>query len=209
MNIRDDFESAKVYLEKLLVFKNIFRKNNIKEWVYLKNKEDFKFIYDLDNEAISRFEDIYSIGRDLASDMSFNLDSFNTYPTLTSYMQSLENTQLSQISYLKNVSELAKEQEAILGDTCPWAVKQMIILFDNQIELLQHVANTLNNMKTTDTYKIENGESMTKQEDIKIYLSSGDNSFNNSSIVVNSPEGKAIVQNINNIQDVVSQLLNV
>lgn len=166
MEIRSDFASAKTYLERLLLYGDVFHENNIKHWPHLKNGEDFKSIYSMDQKARGSFEKIYSTGRDLAVYMSFALDMFNEpaeHPTLTSYVTSLESGWLGDIEKLKELSRQAKEQRSSLDHDCPWAVEQMIVLFDKQVELLQHIASTLNILKTTDIYRIEStGQVMEK-----------------------------------------------
>ncbi|RJP48005.1 MAG: hypothetical protein C4583_15195 [Anaerolineaceae bacterium] len=158
MEIRSDFASAKVYLERLIIFGNVFHENNIKHWPYLKNNEDFKLVNNLNDEAHHKFYVIYSTGRDLAVYMSFHLEAFNypaDYPTLTSYINSFDDGWLDEIEQLKETSTQAKEERDKLKHNCPLAVKEMIILFDKQIELLQHIIDTLKIIRTTDIYKVE------------------------------------------------------
>ena len=64
MKIRNDF--ASVYLKRLLLFGNVFHENNVEHWSHLKNREDFKNIFMLDDEVRYKFEKVYSVGRDLA-----------------------------------------------------------------------------------------------------------------------------------------------
>lgn len=166
MEIRSDFNSAKLYLERLLLYAKVFHENNVKNWSHLKHREDFKSVYGMELNARSIFERIYSVGRDLASYMSSELGAFNDpgeYPTLTSYVRSLEGGWLSDIDKLKELSAQAKEQQMKMKENYSWAVAQMIILFDKQVELLQHVVDTLNILKTTEIYKIESaGQIMEK-----------------------------------------------
>lgn len=157
MKIRSDFESASTYLERLILFGNVFRENNLKHWPHFKNQEDFKNIFDMEDEVRYKFENLYSVGRDLAVDMSRHLGAFNdpaVFPTITSYINSFDDGWLSETEKLRKVSTEAKE-EAEKRENYSWAVQQMIILFDKQVELLQDVKNTLNIIKTTDIYKIE------------------------------------------------------
>lgn len=185
MEIRSDFASAKTYLERLLLYGKVFHENNVQNWPHLKNQEDFKFVYDMDHKVRRVFESIYGTGRDLASYMSSELGSFNNpaeHPTLTSYVKSLEGDWLGDIEQLKELSRQAKEQKSSLKESCPWAVEQMIILFDKQIELLQHIADTLNFIKMTDIYRIEESAGPTmekptsKMRQLQVFLchSSGD-----------------------------------
>ena len=167
MKIRNDFASAAIYLERLLLFGNVFHENNVTHWSHLKNREDFKKVYLLDDEFRYKFERVYSVGRDLAVYMSLQLDTFNDpaeHPTITSYIKSFDNSWLTQIEQLQEISQIAKEEKERLGHGCPWAVEQMIILFDKQVGLLQDVANTLNIIKTTDIYRVENTRQVTEEE---------------------------------------------
>lgn len=158
MKIRNDFASASIYLERLLLFGHVFHENNVEHWSHLKNREDFKNIFMLEDEVRYKFEKVYSVGRDLAVYMSRQLDTFNDpseHPTLTSYVNSFDDSWLSQIDQLREISQIAKDEKKKLQYSCPWAVEQMIILFDKQISLLQDITGTLNIIKTTDIYKIE------------------------------------------------------
>jgi hypothetical protein len=158
MEIRSDFASAKIYLERLLLFRDVFHENNVQNWSHLKNGEDFKSVYLMDEKDRWIFERIYGAGRDLAVSMSFQLEAFNDpaeHPTLTSYVKTLENGWLTDIEKLKELANQAKEKRDSMETNCPWAVEQMIILFDKQIGLLQHIQDTLNIIKTTKIYKIE------------------------------------------------------
>lgn len=158
MKIRSDFKSASLYLERLILFGNVFHENNIEHWSHLRHREDFKNIFALENEVRYKFEKVYSAGRDLAVYMSRQLDTFNDpseHPTLTSYIKAFDDSWLSQVDQLQEISQAAKDEKMKLEYSCPWAVEQMIILFDKQISLLQDVTNTLNILKTTEIYKVE------------------------------------------------------
>jgi hypothetical protein len=171
MDIRKDFLSATSHLERLLLYGDEFAKNNRENWTHLKNKEDFTKIYGLDKDSQYKFERVYNKGRDLAAEMSFKLDEFNNvseYPTLTSYVLSFydKNSIFLNIKELEEISLQAKQKRDELSYDCPGAVEQMILLFDKQINLLHNIDKTLELIKTTDIYKIENGKPMaTKPRD--------------------------------------------
>lgn len=169
MDIRKDFFSATSHLERLILYGDEFAKNNRENWPHLKNKEDFKNVYGMDEDSRYKFERIYSRGKDLAVDMSFKLDAFNDvleYPTITSYVMSFydENGKILGIKELEEISSQAKRKRDDLGYDCPWAVEQMILLFDKQLNLLRHVSETLDLLKKTEIYKIENGIVTSDQE---------------------------------------------
>jgi hypothetical protein len=208
MKIRSDFESASIYLERLLLYGNVFHENNNKNWPYLKNREDFRRVYAMDDETKYKFEKIYSVGRNLAIYMSDKLETFDSpaeYPTLTSYIKSFDKGWLNEREILQEISSQAKEQERILGDNCPWAVEQMIILFDKQIQLLENVAETLNILRTTEIYRVENGESVMQNGGAKIYNFSN---IHNSALNVDSPSAIAYVGSTD-IKNILAQLTDI
>lgn len=158
MEIRKDLSSAKTILERLYEYSKVFLDNNHKQWSHLKNREDFDKIYDLPNEIKDAFENIYSTGRDVAIYMGSHLQEFNypeSYPTISSYIKSFDKNWVSDISYLKKISEKAKSYSGNVDKT-PWSVREMIKLFDNQIGLLETIRITINQLKETEIYKIEN-----------------------------------------------------
>lgn len=199
MEIRSDFASAKIYLERLLLFGDVFHENNVKNWSHLKNGEDFKSVYLMDKKDRWIFERIYSVGRDLAVNMSFTLDTFSDpaeHPTLTTYVKALEDGYLADIEKLKHLSSQAKEKRDSMETNCPWAVEQMIILFDKQIELLQHIQDTLNIIKTTDIYKIESAGRIMEKPTVVVhgdYLSFQDISTDGNGQVFIGKFNKAVV----------------
>lgn len=210
MQIRPDLSSVEIYLHRLSIYGDTFSKNNLDEWPHLKNNEDFRKVYVMDNEYRRIFEKVYSDGRDLAVHMSIQLKEFNNiadYPTLKSYVASFyrKNGWLANISELKEFSKLSAQKRDELDD-CPWAVEQMIYLFDKQIELLESVAETLNILKTTEIYKIENGEPVMKNEGAKIYHISN---INNSAINIESPSASASVESSADIKNTLSQLTEI
>jgi predicted DNA-binding protein YlxM (UPF0122 family) len=195
MEIRKDLKSAELFLNRLLEYSYVFRKYNTQNWSHLKNREDFDRIYKLPLEQRTDLERVYGTGRDISVYMSSQLQSFNyadLYPTLTSFIDSFNDSWLIELESLKNISEKAKITAQALK-SCPWAVDQMIRLFDEQLELLKAVKATLNQMKTTDIFKIENGIEIMKENKGIVYnigdisagrvnLSSTDNSINFSDV---------------------------
>lgn len=161
LEIRSDFSSVEVFLNRLLQFSGAFEQNNLRDWPHLKNNEDFKKIYELTWDLRAPLEHIYAEGRDLAVFMSSKLKEFNyadLNPTLKGFVDSFDGGWLHQIDLLRSDSQAAK-------DTCeklehvPWAIPQMIKLYDNQIELAVAVKHTIDTLKETDLYKWEGGQS--------------------------------------------------
>lgn len=62
-----------------------------------------------------------------------------------------------RIDLLKNNSQAAKDVCAKL-EYVPWAITQMIKLYDEQIQLSLHTKQTIEGLKSTEVYKWENGE---------------------------------------------------
>ncbi len=189
MEIRKDMQPVATYLERLIVYADVFQTNNHQHWSHLRNKEDFHKVYNLPHIDKRVIERIYEVGRDLSVHMSRKLCAFNhaeEYPTLSSYIESFKDGWLDEIGDLKELSVKAKEKAQELAQ-CPWAVEQMIILFDEQLKLLDSVSQTLSILRNTDLYRIENGESPMEKDGIvynianvsgRVNIHSQDNSTN-------------------------------
>jgi hypothetical protein len=161
MEIRSDFQPVSLLLNRLIEYAKAFRENFLEHWPNLKNKEDFERVYSLESDCRRTLEKIYSVGRELAGFMSESLVEFNyskSFPTLKSFVDSFKGGWIYQIDKLENLSQAAKNKYSDL-DSRPWAVGQMIILFDDQIKLLLSVKKTIEGIKEIDIYKWENGNS--------------------------------------------------
>ena len=195
MEIRNDLKTAEMFLNRLLEYSKAFSRYNRKDWSHLKNREDYDRVYDLSDDVRYDLEKIYSTGRDISICMSSMLQDFNyadQYPTITSFINSFKGTWLDDFDTLENISKKGKIRSQELKN-CPWAVDEMIRLFDRQLDLLKAVKNTLNQLKTTDIFKIENGIDIMKDNQGIVYnigdisagrvnLSSTDNSINISDV---------------------------
>ena len=183
MDIRKDLEPVSQYLERLLVYSDTFSGFNTR-WGHLKNKEDFRKVYDLDHDDKKTLEKIYEVGRDLAVHMSSKLQVFNyadSYPTLTSYIESFAGGWLDEEEILTDISSKAKLKCQELKNI-PWAIEQMISLLDEQIKLLGAVSNTLDILKKTDLWRIENGGELMSKERGNIHISNVNGRVNIDSI---------------------------
>lgn len=159
MEIRQDFKSAELQLNRLALYAKNFSDYNHGDWSGLKNNEDFHRVYDYEQQTQRALAKVYEVGRDLAVTMSQRLASFNyseDYPTLVSYIDSFSGGSLDKISDLKLISQCAKETCTQLKSP-PWAVQQMILLFDRQISLLESARMTIESLRFTDVYKFEVG----------------------------------------------------
>ncbi|KXS53153.1 MAG: hypothetical protein AWU57_2472, partial [Marinobacter sp. T13-3] len=105
------------------------------------------------------FENIYSTGRDCAIALSDFLRAFNypkDHPTLTHFVHSFEGGWLYQVDDLRKISDDAKKAKGQI-EWCPWAVDQMIELFNEQIKLVEAARDTIEKLKRTRLYRVENG----------------------------------------------------
>lgn len=159
MEIRKDFKSVSEYLDRLIQYAAAFRKNNVEAWPSLKNREDFDRVYKMDWKERRAFERVYSQGRDCAVALSDRLIRFNypeENPTLTDFVDSLQKGWLYQLDDLKTITEEARQVVASTENT-PWAVEQMIVLYEDQLKLVEAARKTVDMLKETRLYKLENG----------------------------------------------------
>lgn len=159
MEIRKDFESAATYLHRLWGIGETFRKLAISDWSHMRNQEDFDRVYRLPDPIKSVFENLYADGRDMAYYMSTQLRNFNSvedFPSMTSYVDSFERTWCSDIEALERRSS-DLDQYIYLQET-PWAVRQMIGLWQKQVALLHATNAAVALLKQTDIYRVEKGE---------------------------------------------------
>lgn len=162
MNIRSDFQPLPFELKRFLEFANIFETNNRERWSHLKNQEDFRDVYLLDYADKEPLERIYTIGRDLAVAMADRLRRFNYpdyCPSLTSYLNEpvFRTGWVARLPELYEISRLAKEKMEELGGKTPWAIGQMVQLFDEQLKLLEEVARCVISLKSSELYRKEQG----------------------------------------------------
>ncbi|WP_018925715.1 hypothetical protein [Pseudomonas umsongensis] len=159
MDIRADFRSAEFQLNRLIGYAKTFNEYNHGDWSRLKNNEDFSNVYDYESEIQRPLTYLYQVGRDTAVSMSGQLLSFNyidEFPTLISFVDSFSGGRLDRISEFKLISQAAKEVcDALIN--APWAVRQMINLFDQQVSLLEAARQTIQSLRLTEIYKFEVG----------------------------------------------------
>ncbi|MDU2228967.1 MAG: hypothetical protein E7E20_04670 [Haemophilus parainfluenzae] len=164
--IRQDFHPIPWQLQRLLEYSKTFDGYNIHEWSHLKNNEDFSDILLLEWDVKQDLERIYMVGRDLAVSMAYNLTCFNTptiCPTLNDFLNlnAFSNEGwIGQIEDLEEISNKAKMRVYQL-EKSPWAIREMIKLYDTQIKLLYEVRNCLTGLKRSELFlreqNIENG----------------------------------------------------
>lgn len=172
MDIRSDYESVQEPLNRLVQIANALHSFNLKKWPHYKNNEDFNRVYLLDSEDRRHFERVYSTGRDSAIALSEQLIAFNypeEHPTLTSFVHSLEGGWLYELPELEDIVQEAKKHAAALEDT-PWAVWRMIELYEKQLQLAEVAKDTVESLKTTRIYKVENGLASGEETEIGVGL---------------------------------------
>ena len=166
MAIRKEFISVAPQLEQLESIGEVFHENNMDRWPHLKNREDFHRIYALDQKTKHVFEEVYTEGRDCAVYMSSALQAFHSVrecPTLTHYVESFERGWVYQIEKLTVVSSEAKVAAKAMrqaAESCPWAVGQMILLYEEQLKHLEAAQMVLKALKQSPLYKKENSDAM-------------------------------------------------
>jgi hypothetical protein len=190
MDIRKDFESVATYMHRLEGIGLQFERYDNKNWPHLKNQEDFEKIYLIAQPMRHQFEDLYAKGRDCAIFMSSRLREFNDFgqfPTLAQYVDSFKTTWAYQhVELQKFIDDVRALSTATAQQQIPWAIRQMIEVFDDQLRLLTAVRATMEILQQTNLYKIEKGESpVEKQSGIhigqitgKVNINSTDNSTN-------------------------------
>ncbi len=195
MEIRKDLESVSSYVARLLYIGQEFKQFN-REWSCLKNQEDFIFVSRIPIDERYKIEALYAEGRDMAIYMcdallSINND-FSRYPTLTSITELFNNSWVYG-NYNKEVPSIAKlicDQNQVNL----WSVNQMVALFRKQEDLLTAVRVTLNLIRESDLYKMENGIPVIKQEaNINVVGVTG------SSVNINSSGATAITKNYSSL----------
>jgi len=190
VEVRRDLESVAPHISRLLNIGLEFY-NHDKDWVHLKNEEDFRFIVRVPAGKRYKVEAVYSTGRDMAMYMGSSLLEINTdfgrYPTLTSVVEHFKDSWVYG-GYPPEILEEAKKVCTDHGIEL-WSVGQMITLFNRQERLLEAVRSTLEMLKRSDLYREENGEIIVKKE-ANITLSG----VSGSSININSAGATATVK---------------
>lgn len=177
-NIRGDFKDVEGQIARLLTIGEEFRSKD-RDWSHMKNKEDWgRNLYKItDGRKRAVFERIYNDGRDMGLYMSEALCSVNyditTYPTISSVIEELDGSWVD--SNLDPIVEGAKEVVLEYQLNC-WAFDQMVVLFKDQQRLAKVVRDTLELLKDSNLYKLENGIPVDKKTtNVKISNVTGSN----------------------------------
>ncbi len=190
--IRGDFKEVEGHVSRLLAIGEEFRSKD-RDWSHMKNREDWgRNLYKItDGRKRSIFERLYCDGRDMGLFMSEALCSINyditTYPTITSVTEELDGSwiDLDLDHVVEDAQEVVDEYEL----NC-WAFDQMVVIFKDQQRLAKVVRNTLDLLKETDLYKLENGIPVDKEtQNVHISNISGSNISVGSSNVNQNIEG--------------------
>ncbi|MCP4992069.1 MAG: hypothetical protein GY928_40260 [Colwellia sp.] len=206
MEIRKDLVEVSPYISRLLSFSKEFSESE-NYWSHLKNKEDFKFISRIPHQEQNKVEALYCDGRDMAIYMSSALSEvnfdFSAYPTLSSIVHGFDESWVNG-NYDPNVPDVAAETCASHGVEL-WSVNQMISLFRKQEKLLSAVRVTLNVLKRTDLYKLENGIEIMEEKKSIVNVSG----VTGSSININSDNANASVTQTYNEPSIFSDIIEV
>lgn len=158
VNIRKDLEQVEGLISRLISIGQEFAAMDSR-WSHMKNNEDFERVWSIDDKQKKySLEEVYATGRDMALFMSDALQSINvdftTYPSLTSIIERFKGTWIdSDLNKIKTDGEKAHEE---LG-TNNWSFRQMLVMFEGQINLAKTVKQTLKLLKESDLYKLEKG----------------------------------------------------
>ena len=154
-------------------------------WSHLKNKEDWEeFIYSIsEGRKRSLVERVYCDGRGMGLSLSDDLGSIDfdltKYPNLSSIVHKFDDGWIYED--LNFIIEEAKESASEIT-RYTWAFNEMIKTFNEQLELAKIVKQTLNLLKNSDSYKLENGIALDNKQTNNINIAQ----VSNSNIVVNS-----------------------
>ena len=190
LEIRKDFEEVSSYIARLLSFSKEFSEHNM-YWSRLKNQEDFRFISRVPHTERYKVEALYSTGRDMAIYMERTLAEinydFSRFPTLTSVVEGFDGTWVFG-NYDEQIPDIAVEV-CEKNEVRLWSVDQMYNLFKKQEKVLAAIRVTLNLLKSSNLYRLENGMEIMgdKQQTINVSGVSG------SSININSENASATV----------------
>ncbi|MBQ4864367.1 hypothetical protein J8L98_21995 [Pseudoalteromonas sp. MMG013] len=205
MEIRKDLEEVSPYIARLLSFSKEFSDNN-KDWGHLKNQEDFKFIHKVPDNDRHKVEALYCGGRDMAIYMASTLAEvnydFTRFPTLTSIVEGFNESWVNG-NYDPEVPDTAIET-CKTHDVNLWSVNQMYHLFKRQEKLLSAIRGTLNILKNSDLYKLENGIEIMSKDQTTINVSGN----SSSSININSDNATASVSQTYNEPDIFNEIIS-
>lgn len=167
MKIRTDFEEVSPLIGRLISIGDEFRSKD-SWWSHLKNNEDWgQLVWPIEDSKIkSKIEQVYCDGRGMELFLSDELSSINfditKYPTLTSVVERFDGTWIDEVEKLEMTLSEAISAKESNGIPC-WAFDQMTVTFMEQIKLIKVVRQTLNLLKTTNLFKLENGIPVEKQ----------------------------------------------
>lgn len=201
LDVRKDLQSVSEYISRLLSFSEVFSEYN-RDWVHYKSKEDFFHIEKIPPEDKYKVELVYSSGRDMALFMKDALGAFSRYPTLTSIIEAFQETWVYghyDSTVPDTASEICKKYDLQL-----WSVGKMVSLFKSQERILAAIRVTLNMLKSTDLYKIENGIEIMESKSASITVTG----VTGSSININSAGASASVSSIQNELEIFSEIIS-
>ncbi|MEC4090155.1 hypothetical protein [Pseudoalteromonas rubra] len=167
MKVRTDFEEVSGLISRLISIGEEFR---VKDawWAHLKNNEDWgELVWPIKDHSVKhKIERVYADGRDMELFLSEELQSINfditKYPTLTSVVERFDGTWIDNVDSLEQTIHEAIEAKEQNGQAS-WAFDNMVSTFKEQIALAKVVRQTINLLKNTNLFKLENGIPMEKE----------------------------------------------
>lgn len=155
----NDFYPEKVIreLKKIDSIKATFDNYFSQDWIQLKHQEDFDQIYKLDKTIKFKIENIYPEGQSISHDIRFDLEYnyIEKFPTITIFINEFRNKYTKNLKKIKKVSS---DVQKLVNDNNVniWAVKAMIRLYNEQVQLIENIEQIFKTIENTDYYLKEN-----------------------------------------------------
>jgi hypothetical protein len=205
VDIRKDLETVSPYIARLLSFAKEFSNNN-KDWSHYKNQEDFERVHRIPDNDRHKVEALYCDGRDMAIYMASTLAEinydFSRFPSLTSIVEGFDKSWVNG-NYDPSVPDVAIEI-CKSHDVDIWAVNEMFNLFRRQEKLLSAIRGTLDILKASDLYKLENGIEIMSKDNTTINVSG----ISSSSVNINSDNAIATVNQAYSEPEVFGEIIS-
>lgn len=158
--VRLNFETVRNEIYALFELGKVFGDYD-RNWIYLKNKEDFSKIYDFEFNIRDIFEKNYAYGKSCAYEVSMTLLSINSdssnYPSLTSIINELKKDLINaeKLNELQNTLNKSKNMVEKQNVNL-YSINTMNILLEKQIQSLNEVLRVVRMLEVSDLYKKEN-----------------------------------------------------
>lgn len=181
--MRSDLKSVEDKVSRLMEYAKRLDELD-KDWLHLKNQEDFSSVWELPATQRQPLEALYAGGRQDALNLKswfYELDDVSRHPTLSSFVDvtlpAVQKTLATSESVLANARNAYQSLDSTI-----WSVSQMFELTNRQLDIARAAADTLDSMRKTNLYKEERGEPTVPDKSHTTI----NNSFNSQSIIQSS-----------------------